>query len=360
MRRSGPPAKHLRLLVLLAFTNTAALAQTPSPLPGAPWALPERQQALARAETALNDYFYPDRIAALRAVIEANRRSLLQIAGQQTFATALTDELQAASGDKHIIVWYSATPIEAKRRAKYEESTEARRFFSHVDYGFRAAIRLAGNIGYLNLGGFADMPLAKRPLDAAMTLLSPTDALIIDLRGNGGGDSDTVAYLLGYFFSRPTEVTGAVVREGGKFRTDHTFTPARVGGSRYVDKPLYVLIDHQTISGGEMFAYDLKTLHRAVVLGEASAGAAMGLGSPPYVLTDHLTISVPNAQTRNPYTGTNWQGTGVVPDIAVPSQQALLAAYVRALKAPNDGYDPMNELPAAVHDPAAALKASLP
>jgi retinol-binding protein 3 len=358
--RARLKAKPSHLLILLAFVNASALAQTPSPPAGVLWTLPERQQALARAESALNDYFYPDRIAALRAVIEANRRSLLQIADQQIFATVLTNELQTASGDKHIIVWYSATPIGEKRTAKRTESTEARRFFSHVDYGFTAAIRLAGNIGYLNLGGFADMPLAKRTLDAAMTLLSPTDALIIDLRGNGGGDSDTVAYLLGYFFSHPTEVTGAVVREGGKFHTDHTFTPAHVGGPRYVDKPLYVLISQQTISGGEMVAYDLKTLHRAVVLGQASAGAAMGLGSPPYFLTKHLTISVPNAQTRNPYTGTNWQSTGVVPDIAVPSQQALLAAYERALKAANDSYDPMNELPAALQDPAAALRASLP
>lgn len=349
----------LALLTLLAFVNSAALAQAPSPT-GAPWTLPQRQQALARAETALNNYFYVDRIAALRAVIETKRRLLLAIADQRTFATTLTDELQTASGDKHLIVWYSTTPAGEQSAAKHDQSTEARKFFSHVDYGFNAAMRLRGNIGYLNLGGFADLPLAKPALDATMTLLSPTDALIVDLRGNGGGDSDTVAYLLGYFFSRPTEVTGAAVRENGKLHTDRTFTPASVGGPRYLGKPLYVLISHQTISGGEMFAYDLKTLHRAIVLGQASAGAAMGLGSPPYFLTEHLTISVPNAQTRNPYTGTNWQDTGVIPDVAVPSGKALLTAYERALKAKDDSYDPLNELPGALRDPAAALRASLP
>jgi retinol-binding protein 3 len=355
--------KPLQLLVLLAFANTVALAEPPSPPPSASWNLPGREQALARAETALNNYFYVDRIAILRAVIEKNRRSLLAIADQRTFATTLTDELQTASGDKHLIVWYSTAPSSERSAAKHDRSTEspeARKFFSHVDYGFNAAIRLPGNIGYVNLGGFADLPLAKPALDAAMTLLSPTEALIVDLRGNGGGDSDTVAYLLGYFFSRPTEITGAVVREGGRVRTDRTFTPASLGGPRYVDKPLYVLISHQTISGGEMFAYDLKALHRAIVLGQASAGAAMGLGSPPYFLTEHLTISVPNAQTRNPYTGTNWQDTGVIPDVVVPSAQALLAAYERALKATDDRYDPLNELPGALQDPAAALRASLP
>ncbi len=335
----------------------ALAAQTPPPQRGAPWTLAQREQVLTRVERALNTYFYPDKIAALRAVIETNRESLLEIADQKTFATTLTGDLQHSSGDKHIIVWYSDTPSNP-RRSPAPAGAQLERFFRHIDYGVNSAIRLTANIGYLDLGGFANMPEAKRTLDAAMTLLSSTDALIIDLRGNAGGDSDTVAYLLGYFFPHPTEITGAVVREHGTFRTDRDFTAATVGGPKYLGKPVYVLIDHQTISAGEMFAYDVKTLHRALVLGEASAGAAMGLGSPPFYLTDHLTISVPNAQTRNPYTGTNWERTGVVPDNA--GTAPLLDAYKRALQAANVEYDPMNERPGALRDPAAALRASLP
>lgn len=270
----------------------------------------------------------------------------------------LTSELQKTSGDKHIIVWYSDSPNSQSGSATRNVKTELIKFFRHIGYGVNSVIRLTGNIGYLNLGGFANMPEAKSTLDAAMTLLSPTDALVIDLRGNAGGDSDTVAYLLGYFFEHPTEVTGAVVREHGALHTDRDFTAAIVGGPKYLGKPLYILLDHQTISAGEMFAYDLKTLHRALVLGERSAGAAMGLGAPPFYLTDHLTISVPNARTRNPYTGTNWEGTGVVPDIS--SKNALLTAYERALQAANDKYDPMNELTGALKDPASALRASFP
>lgn len=155
-------------------------------------------------------------------------------------------------------------------------------------------------------------------------------------------------------------MTGAVVREHGRLRTDRDFTPATVGGPKYLEKPVYVLIDHQTISAGEMFAYDIKTLHRALVFGESSAGAAMGLGSPPFYLTEHLSISVPDAETRNPYTGTNWDGTGVIPDVSTTSKGALLATYKRALQTANDRYDPMNELPEALKDPAAALRASFP
>lgn len=346
-------------MVLALLSAARAGAQEPSAQPDAPWTLSQRQQTLARAERALRNYFYPDRIPSLRAVIEANRQALLQIADQKTFAKMLTSELQNASGDKHIIVWYSDTS-RTQARSQSSDADANKRFFRHIDYGFNAAARLTGNIGYLNLDGFANMPEAKPTLDAAMALLFPTDALIVDLRGNGGGDSDTVAYLLGYFFAHPTEVTGAIVRQNGRVRIDRDFTPATVGGSKYLDKPVYVLIDHQTLSAGEMFAYDIKTLHRALVLGEASAGAATGLGSPPYFLTEHLSISVPDAETRNPYTGTNWEGTGVTPDVATSSKGALLAAYKRALQADKDRYDPMNELPQALQDPAAALRASFP
>jgi hypothetical protein len=349
----------MALLSFLPATASSVLAQESSPESGASWSVAERREALVRTERVLDNYFYPDRVAALKAIIEANRQSLLQIPDQKTFAKTLTSELQDASGDKHLIVWYSDKPIN-KSSALPSDAAAETRFFQHIDYGFNSAARLTGNIGYLNLGGFANMPAAKSTLDAAMALLSATDAIIIDLRGNGGGDSDTVAYLLGYFFARPIEITGAVVRKHGKFRTDRDFTAATVGGRRYLGKPVFVLIDHQTISAGEMFAYDLKTLHRALILGEPSAGAAMGLGSPPFVLTEHLSISVPDAETRNPYTGTNWDGTGVVPDVATSAKGVLLAGYKRALESVHDRYDPMNELPEALHDPAAALKASFP
>lgn len=347
------------LTFLTALSAFSAVAQETSPQRGTSWIPSQRQQALVRAERALGNYFYPDRIAALRAVIETNRQALLQIADQKVFAKTLTSELQSASGDKHIIVWYSDTP-HAEASSQRNDTAADARFFRHIDYGFNSVARLTGNIGYLSLGGFANMPDAKPMLDAAMTLVSPTDALIIDLRGNGGGDSDAAVYLLGYLFAHPTEVTGAVLRQNGKFRTDRDFTPPTVGGPRYLEKPVYVLIDHETISGGEMFAYDVKTLHRALVLGESSAGAAMGLGSAPYFLTEHLSISVPDAQTRNPYTGTNWDGTGVIPDVSISSKAALLTAYKRALQTANDRYDPMKELPQASQDPVAALRASFP
>ncbi|MGA7357155.1 MAG: S41 family peptidase [Candidatus Cybelea sp.] len=325
------------------------------------WDQVTRSLVLARAEQALGNYFYANRVTLLRGSIEAHRSELLGIDDEKKFADALTNILQQAGQDKHIIVWFSEESDENQsRKPTSTELARQQRFFQYVAYGYNASARLPGNIGYIALGGFADMPAAKSTIDAAMELVRQTSSLIVDLRGNGGGDSDTVDYLLAYFFAKPMEVTGAVQRIQGKDVAVHDFTPATVAAPRYVGKPVYVLIDHGTISGGEMFAYDIKSLRRGLVIGQVSAGAASGLGSRPYFLSEHLSISVPDAVTRNPYTGTNWEGVGVIPDVKIDGKDALTAAYARALASVDTSYDPLGEIAQAQKDPEAALKAFFP
>ena len=360
MNRHQPSLADLALTVGLLFgviaqTSVARAAQSSD------WTQATRALVLARAERALGNYVYGNRITLLRGAIETHRPELLGIDDEKKFADALTGILQQAGKDKHIIVWFSEAPDENQsRKPTPAELARQQRFFKYVAYGYNASARLPGNIGYIALGGFADMPGAKGTIDAAMELVSQTSSLIVDLRGNGGGDSDTVDYLLAFFFPKPTEVTGAVQRIQGKDVAVHNFTSAAVGAPRYVGKPIYVLIDHSTISGGEMFAYDIKALHRGLVIGQVSAGAASGLGSRPYFLSEHLSISVPDAVTRNPYTGTNWEGVGVVPDVNIDGKDPLTAAYARALASVDASYDPLGEIAQAQKDPAAALKAFLP
>lgn len=348
----------LSLSLLLAVTAHSSAA---TPVQNSDWTQTARALVLARTERALGNYFYASRVTLLRDAIEQHRSQLLGIDDEKEFADALTGILQAAGHDKHIIVWFSQTNDENQsRKPTPAELAEQERFFRYVAYGYDATARLPGNIGYLRLGGFADMPAAKGTIDAAMLLVSQTRSLIVDLRGNGGGDSDTVDYLLGYFFAKPTEVTGAIQRKQGKDVIVHDFTPGTVGAPRYASKPIYVLIDHDTISGGEMFAYDISALHRGLIIGQVSAGAASGLGSRPYFLSDRLSISVPDAVTRNPYTRSNWEGVGVIPDVKVDPKDALLASYSRALQKASDSYDPLGDVAQAQKDPAAALKAFLP
>jgi C-terminal processing protease CtpA/Prc len=200
--------------------------------------------------------------------------------------------------------------------------------------------RLAGNVGYLALREFAEPEGAAPVFAAAMTLLARTDALIIDLRSNGGGYPPAGDLLASYLVGpRPVHLLSFHYRP-----TDQTFeswTRDTVAGPRYGPaRPVYVLTGRGTASGAEAFAYTLRHLGRVTVVGDTTAGAAhpgrdrrVGHG---------FAVFVPDGRPTNPLTGGNWEGTGVAPDIAVPVARALQAAHAAALRTLAEG----------THDPA--------
>jgi hypothetical protein len=323
------------------------------------WNATTRASILSHAQEALGSYFFENKISSLRAAIDANRNVLVGITDPDKFAAALTQVLYAVAHDKHIFVDYSAEPVPQAAIPSAAEVAYEKQAAAYDDYSYDVSARLHGNIGYLWIDGFDPLSWSKGMLDAAMALLAHTDALIVDLRGNGGGRPDAVDYLLGYFFDKPTEVTGFIWRKNGKTSIQHEFAAGVVGGPRYIHKPVYLLIDDQTFSGGEQFAYDMKTLHRAELVGKTTAGGANPGGTVP--LSDHFAIFIPSGTARNPYTGTNWEGVGVSPDIDSSSKGALLIAYVRALKAATNSLDASAQVRArALKDPASALAASMP
>jgi C-terminal processing protease CtpA/Prc len=162
---------------------------------------------------------------------------------------------------------------------------------------------------------------------AACSLRADTDALILDLRRNGGGDPEAVKTLLSYFFGKRTHLNDLYFRQGNK--TIEYRTNERVPGRKYLDKPVYVLTSKRTGSGAEECAYDLQSLHRATIVGTSTWGGA----NPGdfYRLTDHFEAFIPSGRAINPYTRKNWEGTGVIPDVA-ESGDALVAAEKLALK----------------------------
>src|SRR5206468_11911867 len=89
------------------------------------------------------------------------------------------------------------------------------------------------------------------------------------------------------------------------------------------------LTSGRTFSAAEEFTNNLKTLKRATIVGETTGGGANPGGMER--LSDHFGAFVPNGRAINPVTQTNWEGTGVAPDIAVAADQALAAAYRAAL-----------------------------
>lgn len=137
-----------------------------------------------------------------------------------------------------------------------------------------------------------------------------------------------VSFLASYFFGPDSvHLNDLYWREGN--RTQQFWTVAHLPGRRYTDRPVYLLTGGHTFSAGEEFAYDLQSLKRAVVIGEATGGGANPGG--PVRIGEHFTAFIPTGRAINPVTKTNWEGAGVKPDVAAPEAQALRVAHLAAL-----------------------------
>jgi retinol-binding protein 3 len=247
----------------------------------------------------------------------------------ESLAQQLTSHLQEISHDKHLHVFYSAEEIPERTDPEGPVPKWWEEHWPFQNFGFEKAERLAGNIGYLDVHAFYPPEFAGDVAIAAMNFLSNTSALIIDLRKNDGGEPTMVALICSYFFdSEPVHLNSFYSRINDS--TQQVWTLPYVSGKRYLDKPLYLLISRETISGAEDFAYTLKNLKRATVIGEVTAGAAH-IGDD-YKIHPHFGAFIPNGRPVSPITGTDWEGTGVIPDIEVPQDQALKAAHLMALK----------------------------
>ena len=106
--------------------------------------------------------------------------------------------------------------------------------------------------------------------------------------------------------------------------TTQYWTPPYVPGKRLTGKPVFVLTSKRTFSGAEEFSYNLKNLKRATIIGETTGGGAHPVSG--HRVDDHFMIGVPFAKAVNPISKTNWEGTGVEPDVKVPADEALNVA----------------------------------
>jgi CubicO group peptidase (beta-lactamase class C family) len=291
-----------------------------------------RQQVIQGAIKALNDaYVFPETAKKMEQAIRdrAGRKEYDEITDGRTLANRLTQHLQEVSKDKHLRVIFNdgSSPFFTQQMA---DPATRREMSAKRNFSFEKVERLNGNVGYVDLRGFEPPDLAGETATAAMNFLANTDALIFDLRQNGGGDPAMVAFLCSYFFNERTHLNDIYSRPDN--HTQSFWTRETVPGKRYgADKPVFVLTSNRTFSGAEEFSYNLKNLKRATIIGETTGGGAHPV-RPQRMGKDFL-ITVPFARSINPITKTNWEGTGVTPDIDLPAPQALKAAHLLAVRA---------------------------
>jgi len=190
----------------------------------------------------------------------------------QEFATILTSDLQEISNDKHLRVMFAPERIaEQKLVVTPEDSIKyLNRYINNMkrdNFGFKEVKILGGNVGYLDLRSFSNVEYAGETAVAAMNFLSNSDAIIIDLRNNGGGSPQMIQLITSYLYgSEPVHLNNFYWRPGDL--NTQTWTLPHVSGNRFPDTPVYVLTSSSTFSAAEEFSYNLKNLERATLIGK--------------------------------------------------------------------------------------------
>ena len=190
------------------------------------------------------------------------------------------------------------------------------------DCGFEKAEKQDGNVGYIKLNGFADPEACKDAVTAAFAAIEGVDAIIFDLRENGGGAPPMVALVTSYLFEKRTHLNDIWNRKTNE--TQEFWTNPDLPGKKFTTQPVFVLTAQRTFSGGEEFTYNLKVLKRGTIVGETTGGGAHPVRGEG--LDERFMIGVPDARAINPITKTNWEGVGVEPDVKVPAAEALEVA----------------------------------
>jgi hypothetical protein len=291
----------------------------------------ERGRVIAGAAKLLGEFYvFPDvaKKTAARLEAQSKRGDYQGITDGEVLAVRLTDDLAALSGDKHLGVDYFAKEMSAEPPSSRPHPDP--RHLAASNCGFEKADHYPPNIGYLKLNSFAEPDVCGSTAIAAMNFLADSDALIIDLRDNHGGAPRMAALICSYLFDEPTHLDDIYDRKENT--TEQLWTFPYMPGKKFTGKAVYVLTSSRTFSVGEEFSYDLKSLKRATLLGETTGGGAHP--AAPQRIDGHFFIRVPFGRFINPITKTDWEGTGVEPDIKVPAVDALDEALSRARSGP--------------------------
>ncbi len=288
-----------------------------------------RKQLVAGVAKALRDgYVFPKIGDEMAASIEKKLAAgeYDSVADEFSMSRRLTDDLRAISRDKHLGVVFAPNTQNPDRPSVMPSGDQMRR----ENYMFRKAEYLPGNIGYLRFDLFMEEDGAKEAATAALSFLSNCDALIIDLRNNGGGSPDMIRYITTYLVDTRTHLNDMIDREGNV--VEEFWTLDDVPGRRLSpDLPVYVLTSSRTFSGAEEFSYNLKNLKRATIVGETTGGGAHPVRGER--VSDRFVVRVPFMRASNPISKANWEGTGVEPDVKAPAGEALEKAQALAKEA---------------------------
>lgn len=282
------------------------------------------------AQVLANDYAYPALGAKMAATIRARLAAHAYdgITSPQAFAGALQADARAVSNDRHLQIEFQP-PSSHRQPVSPRTSTQGQQ----QNVAIPEVEILDGNIGYLVVNEMQPLQVEQPAIAAAFAFLQNTNALIIDLRGNPGGTGNDAGLIEGYLSEGAPYVTDTIHwRVGNRVQEAKT---ADVGKLSYgTSKPVFVLTSPVTFSAAEGLAYDLQAFKRATIVGQTTGGGANPTDIGSVSLGHGFFVNMPDGYVVNAITGTNWEGVGVKPNVAVPADQALTTAWSLAVKSP--------------------------
>jgi C-terminal processing protease CtpA/Prc len=320
-------------LAASALLLVSALVQA---APEAPLTPQQRNQVIADIASAFEQtYIFPEVGSAIARDLLARRArgEYDHVSASRDLAALLSRHIDDISHDKHTEVAYLeedqlAAPPPADPATVRKRAASRRARAKAANYGFAAPQRLDGNIALVRFDSFYPPAEAAPFVHALMSDLADADALILDLRENGGGAAQLIPVLASYLFDeQPVHLYDTLDRRLGT-RSEAWTAPALTGARFGGRKPVYILTSAGTISAAENLAYTLQKLGRATVVGERTVGAAHGSYGKP--VSSHLVPMVASRRIIHAVTKSDWDRSGVLPDIKAPAGEALDVALARA------------------------------
>ncbi|MFY0603029.1 MAG: S41 family peptidase [Flavobacteriaceae bacterium] len=263
----------------------------------------------------------------------------------EIFAEEISKVIYLITNDKHISVSLKQSNQTKGNIAErqIESRMDERKYFRRNNGNFKGLRKINDNIGYLDLRGFYGLSWAKDFADYSMSMLSTSDAIIIDLRNNYGGRGDMVNYLLGHFFKKQIISGRSIKRSGDQFENRVSYSTKIDSTKVMPDVPVYILTSSMTFSAAEAFAFPMKIYKRATLIGEKTKGGANA--GDVISLNKYLNIFIPDVAGKHPFKEETFDGEGVKPDILVRSGDALEVAINHAQKSAKE-YRQKNDIKA--------------
>ncbi len=276
-----------------------------------------------------NNYIFQDKALNISKFLkaQANEKAYASFSEDpHKLSIQIQADIYKIHRDPHMTVEYN--PGWSGHRQGYtgpsdDEIIQFTEFVKDNNFMFKKVELLPGNIGYFPFNIFVEHVQEAKPIIAsALGFLANSSAIIIDLRENTGGEPEMVSQLESYFFKEKT-LLNVIINRSNSDTTLYYADPVKTDGLT-LSMPVYILTSKKTFSGGEDFSYGMQQAKRATVVGEVTGGGAHPTN--PFSVGQGFIVHIPFARSSNPYTNTDWEGTGVIPDVKVEATNALIKA----------------------------------